>query len=266
MKTILVDDERYGLERFEIECGKMDGIELVGKFRSSLDALAFAKVNQIDLAFLDIEMPEMSGLDLSDQLRALYPDIIVIFVSAYDQYMSDAFRQRGADYYVVKPYTKEEVEAVIARAKLLSRRFAKRIYIETFGRFCVSVDGKPVRFTSTDAKQLLALMVHKCGTPLGNQEAFNLMWEERNYDHSSAVSLHKALRKLKDTLSDAGIGDLVIDVPPSEHKVNTELFDCDYYQYLAGDAEAVRKFSGEYMSEWTWGEEVVGDLLFNKAP
>ena len=264
MKTILVDDERYGLERFEIECGEIEGIELVGKFRNPLDALEFAKGNQVDLALLDVEMPGMNGLDLSDQLRILYPDLIVIFVSAYDEYMPDAFRRRGADYYIVKPYTKEDVKAVFKRAKLLSRRFAKRIYIETFGRFCVNVDGKPVRFTSDDAKELLALMVNKHGTPLGNQEAFNIMWADRNYAHSTAVSLHKALRKLRDTLKDAGISELVIDVPPSAHKVNTELFDCDYYQLLAGDAEAARKFHGEYMAEWTWGEEVVGDILFRE--
>ena len=219
----------------------------------------------MDLAFLDIEMPKMTGLNLSDELRALYPDVIVIFVSAYDQYMSEAFRTRAADYYVLKPYTKADVEAVFQRAKLLSRRLQKPVYIETFGRFTVYLNGTPLKFTSQDAKELLALMVDKRGTVLGNQEAFNQMWEEREFDHSTAVSLHKALRKLKDTLTSAGIGNLIEPVPPSGHRLNVDMVDCDYYQFLERDPEAVRKFCGEYMSEWTWGEETVGYLTSLKA-
>ena len=165
---------------------------------------------------------------------------------------------------MMKPYTKEDVESAIQRAKLLSRRLAKRIYIETFGRFSVYVDGRPIKFTSADAKELLALLVHKRGTALGNQEAFNLMWANRNYDHNNAVSLHKALRKLKDTLQNIGIGDLIQQIPPNGHRINTELFDCDYYQFLAGDPEAMRKFDGEYMNEWSWGEEVIGNLTASK--
>ena len=265
MRTILVDDERWGLERFELECAGIADIELTGKFSDPLKALAFARENRVDLAFLDIEMPKMSGLELSRQLRALYPDVIIIFVSGHDRYMPEAFRDREADYYLLKPYARADVEAVCHRAKLLSRRFAKRIYIETFGRFAVYLDGTALKFTSADAKELLALMVNKRGTALGNQEAFNMMWEDRYFDHSSAVSLHKALRKLKDMLEKAGVRELVIQVSPSEHRVNTELFDCDYYQFLEKDPAAIRKFCGEYMVEWSWGEETAGLLTQLKA-
>ena len=265
MKTILVDDELWMLKQFEEECGNIDGIELVGRFRNPLDALAFAREQRVDLAFLDIEMPQMTGLNLSDALRELYPDIIIIFVSAYDQYMSEAFRNRAADYYVLKPYTKADVEAVFQRAKLLSRRLRKPVYIETFGRFTVYINDVPLKFTSADARELLALMVDKRGTVLGNQEAFNLMWEEREFDHSTAVSLHKALRKLKDTLNAAGIGDIIVAVPPSGHRLNVDMVDCDYYQFLEQDSEAIRKFNGEYMPEWTWGEETVGYLTALKG-
>ena len=264
MKTILVDDEIWMLRQFEEECANIQDIELVGSFRSPVEALQYAEKQRIDLAFLDVEMFEMSGLELSDKLRALYPGLIVIFVSAHDTYMPEAFRQRGADYYVLKPYTKADVESVFERAKLLARRLRKRIYIETFGRFNVYIDGEPLKFSSADAKELLALMVHKRGTALGNKEAFYMMWENRYYNHTSAVSLHKALRRLKDTLDAAGVGDLVIAIPPSEHKINVDLFDCDYYQFLDQDPAVIRRFHGEYMTEWTWGEEMAGYLTAMK--
>ena len=54
MKTILVDDEYWALESFEQECSEEQGIEIVGKFMSSEEALAYAKENPVEFALLDI--------------------------------------------------------------------------------------------------------------------------------------------------------------------------------------------------------------------
>lgn len=261
MKTIIVDDEKYSREHLLEECVDLADVEIIREFESPVEALAYARQNRVELAFLDVEMPIMNGLELSDQLRGVYPDMIVIFVSAHDCYMPDALSRRGADYYLVKPYTRAEIEAVVKRAKLLSKRFAKRIYIETFGRFNIYLDGVPINFTSMDAKELLALMVDRRGTALENREAFGEMWGDKPYENTSASSLHKALRKLKDTLDNAGIGDLLVRVSPNEHRVDTDLFDCDYYQFLNGDQSARQKFAGKYMANWTWGEDVAVQLI-----
>jgi hypothetical protein len=57
-----------------------------------------------------------------------------------------------ADYYVFKPYTKEDVEDVLVRARLLSKRLEKPVFIRTFGNFEVFVDEKPVYFKSAKRK------------------------------------------------------------------------------------------------------------------
>ena len=266
MKTICVDDEQLGLERMKAESLGMEDIEMIGAFMSPLDALDFARKARVELAFLDIVMPEMNGMDLSDRLREINPDIIIIFVSAHDDYMPDAFGKRGADYYIVKPYRRSELEAVVRRAKLLSKRFEKRIYIETFGRFGVYLDGKPVRFTSENAKELLALMVDRRGALLSNQDAFNCIWPNREYDNESSVLLFKALRRLKDTLAKYEIEALVIQASASEYKVDVDLFDCDYFQFLDREPDAMRKFSGRYMANWSWGEETAAQLSNVVAP
>lgn len=267
MRTIIVDDERYGLERFRMESRDIEDIEIIAACKNPLDALALAKRERIELAFLDIQMPEMNGLELSDKLREIYPDMIIIFISAYEEYMQDAFTKRGADYYLVKPYTKEEITAVIQRAKLLSKRFAKRIYIETFGRFNVYVDEKPLQIASSDAKELLALLVDRKGTSLGNKEAFEIMYPTRSFDDPSSTVLYKAIRRLKDCLTEAGIDELVKQITPGEHCVNTDLFDCDYYQFLNNDSAAIRKFDGKYMYNWDWGAVTASYLqkLKNRA-
>lgn len=259
IKTIVVDDERWMLVRFEEECKGVEAIELVEKFNNPLKALDFARENVVELAFLDISMPGMTGLTLSDKLRAIYPDIIIIFISAHDKYMVEAFRDKGADYFIMKPYTSEDIRSVIERAKLLSVRQKKTIYIETFGRFNIYKDGKFIRFTSAIAKEILALLVDKRGTALGNKEAFYTIWEDRAYDHQTAASYRKGLRKLRDTLDEAGIRDILIS-SGREHRLDITKFDCDYYQFLEGEPEAIQKFRGEYMLDYSWGEETTATL------
>lgn len=259
MQTILVDDEIWMMEQFEEECSKISDIKLIGKFRSPLDALSFASEHRIDLAFLDIEMPTMNGLELSQRLREIYPQIIIVFVSAYDQYMADAFINEKADYYLLKPYTKEDVESVLSRAKLLSGRLKKRISIHTFGRFNVYIDGKPLIFASAKAKELLALLVDRRGNTLSNEEAYYLLYENRPYDNTQSSVYRKVLRRLKDTLSYGGIDDILIS-QPREYRLNEELFDCDYYEFLDGQTEAISRFNFEYMSEYSWGEETLARL------
>ena len=69
---------------------------------------------------------------------------------------------------------------------------------------------------------------------------------------------------MKETLDQAGIGEIV-DSNRGEYKVNPETFTCDYYDFLNGDKDAIEKFCGEYLSDYSWGEETNG-MLFGMCP
>ena len=258
MRTLLVDDEKWMRRQFAEECGGIADIHLVGQFDSSEDALAFAEENRVDLAFLDIEMPGMNGLELAKRLRSIYPEVIVIFVSAYDKYMAEAFKIQ-ADYFLMKPCTREDILSVLERARLLSRRLRKKVYIRTFGNFDVFVDDKPMTFTSAKAKELLALLVDRRGGVLDAEEAFYVMWENKAYDNTQAAAYRRALRKLKDTLKKYGVEDILLDLPHGK-AINLDAVNCDYFQFLDGSISAMRLFGGEYMSDYSWGEYIVADL------
>lgn len=101
LRTILVDDEPWCMEQFEMECTDTN-IELLGKFESAKEALGYVGEHGVDLAFLDVEMPEMSGIILGKKLRKIRPDIIVIYISGYEKYLSDAILDVKADYYLLK--------------------------------------------------------------------------------------------------------------------------------------------------------------------
>lgn len=76
--------------------------------------------------------------------------------------------------------------------KLLSRRLEKRVYIRTFGAFDVFVDNTPLSFRSAKAKELLALLVDRCGGILTSREGFTLLWENHPYDNQNASAVQPA--------------------------------------------------------------------------
>lgn len=114
---ILVDDEqiilRGGLPVLE---EVFPNAEIIG-FASPADALEFAKANRIALAFLDIEMGRVSGLDLCASLRELDPNIRVIFLTGYAEFALDAW-QTGASGFLVKPLTAGAIRKLLALQRI----------------------------------------------------------------------------------------------------------------------------------------------------
>lgn len=260
MKAIYVDDENYMLIRFQMECERIPEVYLAGCFDDPLEALRYAMDNSIDAAFLDVSMPKMTGFELADRLRELYPGIVIIYISAYEEHMVKAFRESHADYYLLKPYSSADIKGVLKRAQLLSVRQRKTIVIETFGRFSVYIDGKHINFTSKRAKEILAVLVDHRGTSVSTRRLWNIMWEYEEYDHARAANLRRAILRLREILADAGVEDLVISTN-GEYRLNTDIADCDYYRFLNEDPKAIQDFHGDYMVDYSWAEETTGMLI-----
>ena len=92
LRAIAVDDEERALDRFERVMKEETRVHVVGRFTDASEALEFARRNPLDIAFLDIEMPAMNGLDLAEALNRENPSIEVVFITAFDQYALRAFR------------------------------------------------------------------------------------------------------------------------------------------------------------------------------
>ena len=80
MKCIIVDDEPLAREGLALKVKKSGFLELIGQFSGGLEANRFLAENKVDLVFLDIQMPDLTGLDL---LRTLKNPPLVIFTTAY---------------------------------------------------------------------------------------------------------------------------------------------------------------------------------------
>lgn len=255
MRTILVDDEPWAIRSFQKQCEQFHFFHIIGTFTRPLDALAFAKNNPIDFAVLDIDMPQMNGLELGVELRKLYPDMVLIYVTAHEQYANEALRQK-ADYFLTKPYTSEDILDVASRARLLARRQRKPVFIRTFGYFDVFVNGQVVHFTSAKAKELLALLVNCKGGIVTTEEAMATIWEEGG---SNALCRTAAMR-LRKTLKEYNIS-YILSEKGGDRCVNINQFDCDYYLLLDGVKSAEWKFTDEYMNQYSWAETTLSSLL-----
>jgi len=260
MRAILVDDEVLMLSSFLRPSSGIKDLQIVGQFQKPEDALSFAAGHPVDIAFLDIKMPTMNGIELAGKLREIRPDILIVFISAYDEYIRESNRI-GGDYYIVKPYKAETLEIAMERIRLLARRQKKDIYIRTFGRFCVLLKGQPVPLRGK-AKEILALTVSSRGKELSNESIFRTVWENRPYSNDNMTVYYNALHRLKQTLKQEGIENLLISTARGQ-MVDTSMFDCDYYDWLDGEPEKSEAFRGEFLSEYSWSEYLISTLSSN---
>ena len=259
MRTMVVDDEPIMLRSFIRQSSGIEGIDIVGKFSSPQKALDYAKENPVELAVLDISMPQMTGIALAQALREINPGILIVFLTAYDEYLREANRL-GADDYILKPYTKENIRMMMEKMRLLVKRQKKRIYFRMFGNFVVLRDGKPLHITGK-AKEILALVATRRGQEITNEEIYSTMWEDREYDNIQMKVYYNAIKRLRDFLQEENLSDLLISTARGQ-MVNTELFDCDYYEWLDKDAAARKDFDGRLLSEYSWGEYILAEMAY----
>lgn len=258
MRAIIVDDEPIMLKSFMRNSAGIADLDVIGQFQSPQEAIDFAKKSPFELALLDVCMPQMSGIDLAVELRKIYPDLLVVFISAYDEYIRESNRI-GADYYIVKPYKKDTIEQMVKKMQLLVKRLQKNVYLRMFGRFTVLKNGTPVPL-SGKAKEILALVSCRRGKEISNEEIYSTIWEGREYSNESMKVYYNALRRLKLALSEQGLENLLLSTTHGQ-MLNTEICDCDYFAWQDKNPDDRVRFEGEFLSEYSWGEYILGGLI-----
>lgn len=109
MKILAVDDEKLMLSAMESVIREVVPEAEIVSFRKAEDVLEYARDNKVDIAFLDIKMRGMNGLELARELLKMYPEINIIFCTGYRDYMSEAFRKVRCNGYIMKPMDEEHV-------------------------------------------------------------------------------------------------------------------------------------------------------------
>jgi DNA-binding LytR/AlgR family response regulator len=111
--AIAIDDEPKALKVIEHHASKMEHLQLVAHFYNANDALKFLKQNPIDLVFLDINMPNKSGMELLSELQV---QPLIVFTTAYLEYALDSYSYNAVDY-LLKPFEFDRFQLAIQKVE-----------------------------------------------------------------------------------------------------------------------------------------------------
>lgn len=150
LRTVIADDEPLARERLKLLLAPDQEIEIVGECRNGSEVVSALKKSQIDLLFLDIQMPGRNGFEVIEEIG--WPNMpITVFVTAHNQYAVEAFEAHALDY-LVKPIERRRLADALERVKERIRReevFAAREEISSVLQDLRRVSGRdpyPQRF------------------------------------------------------------------------------------------------------------------------
>lgn len=260
MNIIVADDERLAMENMLSLLRKLEPDAEITGFTETDDVFEYIENNHVDIAFLDIEMGEYNGIELAKKCKDIAPYLNIIFVTGYSEYMIDAFRLHASGY-LVKPVRSADLKAELDNLRHPPEYKPKcRIRIQTFGFFEVFVDSVPLKFTRTKCKECLAYLIDRRGARVTYAELAAVLWEDCAYDQAVQNNTQKIVSDLAKTLREIDLEKLIIR-SRQDIAVDTTLVDCDYYAVLEGDMARLNTFMGEYMSNYSWAEFTVGELI-----
>lgn len=259
IRALLVDDEEHALNMLQMLLERSGDIEVIGRANNGFDALGRIGELRPDVAFLDIEMPGMNGIELADRVGNEYPDIQIVFVTAYDRYAITAFEQAAVDY-LLKPLEKERLAKTIERVK---RESAKRgglttlparaedkgveseppkLKVRLLGDISViGADRERLKWRTGKEKELFVFLAMQIGERTHRDVLIEALWPGENYQRAK-VYLHTCVSLLRKDLRQIGFED-VLKYEGEKYFLRCELLETDYEALLAA-IRAIRQTPG----------------------
>ena len=258
MIAIAVDDEVLMLRALSAAIEASPDVRYVAKFSDCDEALAYAKANPVDVAFLDINMRGMGGLSLAEKIVTYRPDCKIVFCTGYEEYAIPAFKLHASGY-LMKPVSAKDVQAEIDNIKGVRKR-EKVLEVKCFGNFEVYARNEKLVFKRLKSKELLAFLIDRNGAGLTAKEICAVLFPDDTDDTKNAAYLRQLVMDVKNTLKGVRAEDVLRHETPY-YRVDTNLVKCDYLSFLeSGKPE----FHGEYMTQYSWAEETCALLHFKK--
>lgn len=254
MKILVVDDEPIALRKLIRLINEAEPSAECESFNFAEDALGFIKTTKIDIAFLDIQMQDMNGLKLAEELQKDNPKINIIFCTGYSEYSLDA-HNLFCSAYLMKPITDEKIAKALENLRYPVSSKLAGLFVQCFGNFEVYKDGTPIKFKHKKTKELFAYLIDRRGASVSTKEIMAVLYEEN--DRESYVRNLRA--DLNNTFEMLGLSEALVH-SGGDVGVNQKQIDCDYYSFLDGQKEL---FQGEYMTQYSFAEKTLGWLINN---
>lgn len=255
MRILAVDDEQKELDLLVSAIKEVAPAFECDAFSDPKEALEFSLKKKIDVAFLDINLPSIDGIQLAETLKKGNKNINIIFVTCHQEHMNKAFDMHASGY-LVKPITNEKVRKELDDLRHPIQQGKKKplLKVVCFGNFDVkSLDGKSVYFERQKSKELFAYLVFRRGAACTIKEIATILFEDDPYDNKVQSYIQKIISTMMKNLKAIGAEE-VIDKGYNSLAVINELLDCDYFDVL-NNSNKSNMYMGEFMSQYEWAEE-----------
>jgi two-component SAPR family response regulator len=228
MKAILIDDEYYALQGLRMELEEIGGVEVVGAFDNSEEALEAIKTLHPRIIFLDIEMPGLNGLELFAKIMETGENPEIVFVTAHGHYAVQAFELHALDY-LVKPVQRLRLLKTLERIKKEEKREngGQIVNINCFRHLAVIVDGVELKigWRTKKAEELMAFLLCEKGRFVAKEKIAEALWPELEQEKSFS-NLYLAYYYLKKLEQKDGIK-IPIESVRGRMRIRVEELDCD---------------------------------------
>ncbi|MBC7450712.1 MAG: response regulator transcription factor [Cytophagales bacterium] len=144
VKCIVIDDEPLGVDVLETYISRVPYLTLEAKFNNGVDALAYVNASQVDLLFIDIQMPDINGMDF---LKLINKKINIVFTTAYPQYALEGYDFNPVDF-LVKPISFDKFMRAVSRVDTPVIPLAETDVIPQY--FYIKAKGKTIRILMSD--------------------------------------------------------------------------------------------------------------------
>ncbi|WRS27617.1 response regulator [Oscillospiraceae bacterium MB08-C2-2] len=266
MRIILVDDEAPLLRELAELLSCYPDLELVGSYTDPLQALEKIETVKPELAFLDIEMRTLSGIELAELLLAKNPQMDVVFVTAYNQYAVEAFEINAIDY-ILKPVRPERLEKAVERIRRERglKNTSKTLRIQFFGKFALYQGGEAIKWSRGKPRELLAYFLANEGAWLDKFKICDDLWPE-SPPNQALRNLQTAVWAIRKCLREYGVSAIGISYSSDSYLLelggvqwDLQQYDQAYAAYMQSDdactgQEAAMLYGEDYLAyeDWRW--------------
>ena len=228
-------------------------------FQSSLEALAAARKEEVDVAVLDVMLPEMSGLDLGQYLKDLNPLVNLIYLTHSRDYGYDTMCLHASGC-LLKPVTMDALDREFSDLRhpaILQKQ--KRLFAQTFGNFELFCDGKPVIFKYSKTKEIVALLINNRGAQTSNGEIIASLWEDDGDPEKKGSYLSNLRQDLQNTFDRLKLHGVLVKQRGSL-AIAVDRIECDLYDWLDKKKNSRYQYLGDYMNQYSWAEYIHAEL------
>lgn len=141
----------------------------------------------------------------------------------------------------------------------LLRKQKKNLVVKTFGNFTLLYEDKVIKFSRSKSPELIAYLIYKNGSSVKTKELISILYGDNADSARYGASLRNLIVDIKHTLAELEVQDFFIS-EYNNFRINPEAVKCDWYDFLEGDENAIKNFAGEFMSQYSWAEDVTGFL------